>query len=265
MKKSCDFILKKQKKTLFLSVAKSNQKENNNKKNNTFMELKKSLSADLEGQKSLFVLIGFVVVLGFIYIFLEWSEREVKVYEDTSVEEIFEEEEMVLQTKQELPPPPPEPEVPVEIPPEIVVTEKEVETNTDAFITESKPSDIIAPPPPPPAPKVVEEKDDDVIFVAVEKAPEFPGGMKKLYEFMAKNLNYPSYAKEAGIQGRVICQFVVNTDGSIVDIKVARGVDPDLDQAAIEMIKKMPKWIPGEQARKKVRVKFTLPVVFKLQ
>ena len=229
------------------------------------MEAKKTASANLENKKGLFTLLGFVVVLGFMYIFFEWAEKEVEVYTDNSTEVFTEEEEMMVQTQQQVAPPPPAPEVPVEIPPEIKVTDKDVSTNTDAFNSESKPTDVIAPPPPPPAPvaKPV-EKDDDVVFVAVEKSPEFPGGTDALYKFISKNLNYPASAKESGIQGRVICQFTVNKDGSIVDVVVVRGVDPDLDREATAVIKKMPKWSPGEQSHKKVRCKFTLPIVFKL-
>ena len=229
------------------------------------MEAKKSASANLENQKGFFTLLGFVVVLGFVYIFFEWADKEVEVYTDDMSQIVFEEEEMVVQTQQQVTPPPPAPEVPVEVPPEIKVTDKEVATSTDAFNSESKVTDVIAPPPPPPAPvaKPV-EKDEDVVFVAVEKAPEFPGGQEALYKFLNKNLNYPAAAKESGIQGRIICQFTVNRDGSIVDVVVLRGVDPDLDKEAVAVIKKMPNWIPGEQSRKKVRCKFTLPVVFKL-
>ena len=84
-------------------------------------------------------------------------------------------------------------------------------------------------------------------------------------KYLAENIKYPMIAQENGIQGRVICQFVVNKDGSIVDINVVRSVDPSLDKEAIRVIKSMPKWKPGMQRGKAVRVKFTLPVVFRLQ
>ncbi|HRR62720.1 MAG TPA: energy transducer TonB, partial [Paludibacteraceae bacterium] len=82
---------------------------------------------------------------------------------------------------------------------------------------------------------------------------------------LSENIRYPVIAQENGIQGRVICQFVVNTDGSIVDIQVVRGVHPSLDEEAVRVIKSMPKWVPGKQRGKPVRVRFTLPINFKLQ
>ena len=84
-------------------------------------------------------------------------------------------------------------------------------------------------------------------------------------KFLSKNINYPSISQENGVQGRVIVQFVVNTDGSIVEPVVMRGVDPYLDKEALRVIKMMPKWSPGKQRGKPVRVKYTVPVMFRLQ
>ncbi len=229
------------------------------------MEAKKSYAADLENRRTVFTLLGFVVVLGFCYIFLEWANSDKVIYQDTLSDIAIDEEEMIAQTQQNTPPPPPpEPITPPEIPPAIEVTKEDVNTSTADFSSETSTQEVIAPPPPPaPVQKPVEVAEEP-IFVAVEKAPSFPGGIDKLYKFLSKELDYPAAAKEAGISGRVICQFVVNKDGSIVDVVVLRGVDPDLDKEAIAVIKRMPKWIPGEQSGKKVRVKYTLPVVFKL-
>ena len=96
--------------------------------------------------------------------------------------------------------------------------------------------------------------------------PEFPGGQQALFKFLSENVKYPVIAQENGIQGRVICQFVVNRDGSIVDVEVVRSAgDASLDKEAVRVIKSMPKWKPGKQRGKAVRVKYTLPVNFKLQ
>jgi protein TonB len=95
--------------------------------------------------------------------------------------------------------------------------------------------------------------------------PTFPGGDGELFKFLSNNVKYPVIAQENGIQGRVICQFTVNKDGSIVDVVVVRSVDPSLDKEAIRVIKSMPNWSPGKQRGKPVRVKYTLPVNFKLQ
>ncbi|MDD2284880.1 MAG: TonB family protein [Paludibacter sp.] len=115
--------------------------------------------------------------------------------------------------------------------------------------------------PPPPPPPV---KEDDVVFIVVEKMPQFPGGDAELFGYLSNSIKYPLKAQESNIQGRVICQFVVNRDGSISDVKIVRGADPSLDAEAIRVIKAMPNWIPGEQRGKKVRVKYTLPLNFKL-
>ncbi len=225
------------------------------------METKKKTSANLEKQKTFFLLIGFVMILGFIFIAFEWAKQEVTVYETTLGDGGPMDEDTIIITQRIKPPPPPKVEEPI-IPPEIKVVENDVETeSTDALNSETDQEEEIQPILMP----IVDEPDDDVIFVAVEKMPEFPGGIQELYNFLGKKINYPSAQKEMGIQGRVICQFVVNTDGSIVDVNVVRGVDPALDNEAVRVIKMMPKWNPGEQSKKKVRVKYTLPVVFKIQ
>ena len=110
-----------------------------------------------------------------------------------------------------------------------------------------------------------EEPEEQTIFEVVEEAPSFPGGMSALMQFLSKNIKYPTIAQENGVQGRVICQFVVNRDGSIVDVKVIRGVDAYLDKEAVRVIQSMPKWTPGKQRGKAVRVRYTLPVMFRLQ
>ena len=114
-----------------------------------------------------------------------------------------------------------------------------------------------------PAPQAV--TSDDQTFSVVEQMPEYPGGMRAGLEFMARNLRYPTKAREAGKQGRVIVQFVVRKDGSLSDFKVLRPVDPWLDAEAIRVISTMPKWKPGMQDGKPVSVKFTLPVTFMLE
>lgn len=105
---------------------------------------------------------------------------------------------------------------------------------------------------------------DNAVFKIVEKMPEFPGGDAEIMKFLGQNVRYPVIAQENGIQGRVICQFVVNRDGSISDVKVVRGVDSSLDTEAMRVINAMPKWTPGMQRGKAVRVQFTLPVNFVL-
>ncbi len=224
------------------------------------MQLKKNPNASLEDKKLLYVLIGFVFVLSVCYVALEWTEKEVTKYEVADAEFAFEEEIDIQQTSQETPPPPPPPAVQeVEV---LNVVEDDVETEEIQINTEEDKTEVVIQ-----APVEIkeEEEEENVVFVIVEKQPEFPGGTQAMMKYLAENIKYPMIAQENGIQGRVICQFVVNKDGSIVDINVVRSVDPSLDKEAIRVIKSMPKWKPGMQRGKAVRVKFTLPVVFRLQ
>ena len=115
---------------------------------------------------------------------------------------------------------------------------------------------------------VVDEKPKEVetkVFDVVEQMPQFPGGPNALFEYLSKNIKYPVVAEENGIQGRVIVTFVVERDGSITDVKVAKSVDPSLDKEAQRVVKSMPHWIPGKQNGSAVRVKYTVPVTIKLQ
>ena len=120
----------------------------------------------------------------------------------------------------------------------------------------------VAAPPPPPAPK---PEVANKVFDVVEEMPSFPGGQGALMSFLSSNIKYPVVAQENGVQGRVIVGFVVEKDGSISDVKVMRSVDPSLDREAQRVVKSMPKWKPGKQNGSAVRVKYTVPVVFRLQ
>lgn len=111
---------------------------------------------------------------------------------------------------------------------------------------------------------VRERNEEDAIFMVVEAQPEFPGGINALFDFIKQNLNYPAICRENNIQGRVIVSFVVDKDGSIMDIEIEKGVHPLLDAEAIRLISIMPKWKPGEQRGKPVRCKFNVPLTFRL-
>jgi protein TonB len=226
------------------------------------MQIKKSEKASLEKDKLVYVLMGLVFVLSLCYVALEWTEKEVTKYDVTDTEFLFEEEVEIQQTSQETPPPPPPPAVQeVEV---LNVVEDNVETESIEVNTEDDKEVEVVIAAPVEAP--VEEEEEEVVFVVVESMPEFPGGQQALFKYLSENVKYPVIAQENGIQGRVICQFVVNKDGSIVDVEVVRsGGDPSLDKEAIRVIKSMPKWKPGKQRGKAVRVKYTVPVNFKLQ
>ena len=109
------------------------------------------------------------------------------------------------------------------------------------------------------------KEEENKVFDVVEQMPSYPGGMGALMQYLSSNIKYPVIAEENGIQGRVICTFVVERDGSITDVRIAKSVDPSLDKEAMRVVSSMPRWIPGKQNGSAVRVKYTLPVTFRLQ
>ena len=228
------------------------------------MQIKKSEKASLEKDKLVYALMGLVFVLSLCYVALEWTQKEISETAVAKNDDVLFEEELdeIQQTQQDTPPPPPPP--PAQEFEELNVVEDDVETESIEINSEDDQATEIEIAPPP---EVVEEpEEDEVIFVVVETMPEFPGGAQAMYKYLSENVKYPVIAQENGIQGRVICQFTVNKDGSLVDIEVVRsGGDPSLDKEAIRVIKSMPKWKAGQQRGKPVRVKYTIPVNFKLQ
>lgn len=231
------------------------------------MEVKKSPKADLEKTKGLGVLMGMVVGLAVLFVGFEWGTRDIQVATaDEGVADIIAEEEIEITRQENTPPPPPPPPAPVVtevlnvVDDDVELEQQEIVTSEDSQ-TEAQTQTFVAP--------VVEEEEEESaqqIFTVVEEMPDFPdGGLQGLLKFLAKNIKYPVIAQENGIQGRVVCAFVVNKDGSIVDIEVLRGVDPSLDKEAVRVLGTMPKWKPGKQRGKPVRVKYTVPVMFRLQ
>lgn len=164
--------------------------------------------------------------------------------------------EEILQTQQEpKPPPPPRPPVPVEVPDDIDLDEEELDL--DAFLDMDAPSDL--PPPLPPGPSEEEDIDENEIFTVVEQAPQIIGGLQKLYELV----EYPTLARKSGLEGTVVVQIVVNTDGTPSDPTVARGVHQVLDDAAVAGVMQL-RFEPAMQRSRAVRVYMTLPVRFRL-
>ena len=115
------------------------------------------------------------------------------------------------------------------------------------------------------AQKTVVSKKNQKVFDVVEQMPEFPGGMEALVKYMAENMKYPEDAKKQQVEGRVLVQFIVETDGSVSNTEVLMRVFPSLDAEAVRVISGMPKWIPGKQNGKVVRVKYTIPVSFRFK
>ena len=229
------------------------------------MEIKKTPKADLENKKSTWLLVGYVIVLAFMFIAFEWTKRDIKIDTSQAITDLVFEEEIIPITEQpeQAAPPPPPAAPPIAETLTIVEDDADVEETTIATSEETNQAVEIKY-----VPVAVEEEEpeEQTIFEVVEQMPEFTnGGMAGLMQYLSKNIKYPTIAQENGTQGRVTVQFVVNRDGSIVDAKVLRGVDPYLDKEAIRVISSMPKWKPGMQRGKAVRVKYTVPVMFRLQ
>ena len=227
------------------------------------MELKKSPSANLENKKSTWLLVGYVIVLAVMFVAFEWTKRDIKIDTSQAVTDLVFEEEIIPiteQPEQVAPPPPEAPAIAETL--TIVEDDADVEETTIASSEETGEKVEIKY-----TPVAVEEEveEEQQIFEVVEEAPEFPGGMGALMKFLGSNIKYPTIAQENGVQDRVIVQFVVNKDGSIVDAKVMRSVDPYLDKEALRVVSSMPKWKPGKQRGKAVRCRYTVPVMFRLQ
>ncbi|MFR0826935.1 energy transducer TonB [Bacteroides intestinalis] len=228
------------------------------------METKKTPKANLENKRPTWLLVGYVTVLAFMFVAFEWT-RDVRV--DTSgriTENVFEQDMEIPLTRQpEVTPPPPPQVTPINDVLTIIDDDATAEETNFASLEETGEDVVIKHIPVTVDEEVVVEDD---IFVVVEENPQFPnGGTAGLLQYLGKNIKYPTIPQENGTQGRVTVQFVVNKDGSIVDVKVIRGVDPYLDKEAVRVISTMPKWIPGKQRGVPVRCKFTVPVTFKLQ
>ncbi len=191
------------------------------------------------------------------------------------IEKTAVETEMLNAPKEELPPPPPPPPPP----PDVVQQQRFVApvVTTDSVETTMATQDDLSTKPnlevpaeeeikvEEPKEKVIEQVEVAPVFTIVEEMPAFNGGETELYKYLHDNTKYPEEAKELGIQGRVFVTFVVETDGSITDIKVVRGIGGGCDEEAVRVVKSMPRWTPGKQRGVPVRVQFNLPIKFTLQ
>ena len=226
------------------------------------MEEKKSPKANLENKKLMFIQIGMIISL-----LIAWMAFEHKSYDKREIDpsllnrEVVLDEEMVEITKQEEQKP-----QPVEVPKQttqLEIVQDDVEVEDIEINAEVDQQEVIEEY----VPVEVEEEEvvEQEIFQIVEEMPAFPGGEAKLMEYVAKNIKYPQIARETGIQGRVFVGFVVEPDGSVSNVKVLRGIGGGCDEEAMRVVKGMPKWKPGKQRGKAVRVSYMLPVNFKLQ
>ena len=230
------------------------------------MEVKKSPKASLENKRLLLTEIGLVIALGIVYFAFNFSSREkgVAVLEDTT--QVLVEEEMIA-IQNELPPPPPAaPDIPV-LSDQIDIVEDDVKLDDDMFmnleddnsayeIVDYKEAEVVE-----------EEVEEEAIpFQLVEQKPSFNGGdANEFSKWVNSRLVYPEIAKENGVQGRVTLQFTVEADGRVTNVRVLRGVDESLDKEAVRVVSSSPKWKPGKQRDRAVKVTYTFPVIFQLR
>lgn len=229
------------------------------------MEVKKSPKADLSRTVTLFREIGFIVVLGLVLLAFEWQSKEKKESIFDQQDSVIIEEEIIPITQEEQTPPPEMPKIPV-LSDAIDIVDDNIQVDDAVFSFEDDATlgveimDYI---------ETVEEEEveeEAIPFALVENKPTFQGGDANTFsKWVNSQLEYPEIAKENGIQGRVTLQFTVNTDGSVSDVKVLRGVDSSLDKEAVRVVSASPKWKPGMQRDKPVRVTYTFPVIFQLR
>ncbi len=229
------------------------------------MEIKKTEKADLKNKKLLFTEIGFVVALLVVLGAFEWKSSE-KKESSIQAENIAVEEEEIVPITQDTPPPPPEaPKIPV-FSDEIEIVDDNIKVDTEMMNLEDDPNlgveimDYVE--------QVEEERveEEEIPFQLVEKKPSFNGGdANEFSKWVNERLVYPEIAKENGVQGRVMLQFTVGSDGKVSNVKVLRGVDPSLDKEAVRVVSMSPKWTPGKQRDRNVKVTYTFPVIFQLR
>ena len=236
------------------------------------MDANKTVNEELQGQKSTNILIGYVLSLALMFVAFEYTQREVKVVDEGKIYDFKMEEDMIPITHQEeqmAPPPAAAPTVmevinevedDTELPEEEIQTTEEVNQAITTVVGTGAPTAVVSGPVGP----VVEADDDDRIFDVVEENAQFPGGDEACMMWLHEHIKYPQICIEQNVQGRVQVAFVVNRDGSIVDVKVMRSPDPNLSKEAERVVKMMPKWKPAKQGNKTVRSRFNLPVNFRL-
>ena len=216
------------------------------------MEPKKNPEISLEKKKGLFFQIGLIITLIIVLGAFEWRSYEKVDYNLGQLNLDDLEEEIIPITKQEVKPPPPPPP-----PPEVIeIVEDEVEIEEELEIEDTESDEDIA--------IEIEEESDDEFFMVVENMPEFPGGDLGLMKYIQKNVKYPPIAKEYNITGKEYVSFIVDKSGSVTNAKIVRGVDKNLDAEALRVVKSLPKYKPGKQRGKPVRVMFTIPINFTL-
>lgn len=230
------------------------------------MEIKKSEKASLENKKLLFTEIGFVFALLVVWGAFEYTTKEKKVSMFDQQEAVVEIEDMVPITEETPPPPEAAPKIPV-LSDQIDIVDDDIKLEDDTFMNLEDDANMGVE-----IMDYVEEVQEEVVeeeaipFQLVEEKPSFNGGdANEFSKWVNQRLVYPEIAKENGVQGRVTLQFTVNADGSVSNVKVLRGVDPALDKEAVRVVSSSPKWKPGKQRDRAVKVTYTFPVIFQLR
>lgn len=247
------------------------------------MEPKKNPKSDVSRNSSLYFAVGMVLMLMVTYMAINYKtyDKSDIAQDMLNLDDEMEEEIPITEQLITPPPPPPPPPPPVieEVPEELMEEEEEVVFEDQSLsqddVVEAPPPKEAAPPPPPPPPPP--PKKEAEIFRRVEEMPMFPGcenkpkddrkqcAEEKLLKFIYKNIKYPAIARENNIQGTVVASFVIEKDGSITDAKILRDIGGQCGDEALRVVNMMPKWTPGKQRGRAVRVQFNLPVRFKLE
>lgn len=223
------------------------------------MEVKKTEKADLTNKSMFFFSIGLFVTMGVTVAIFENKTYDEQIEVITRNADVAEEVMDVPVTDQP-PPPPPQVQQPqvVEVPDEEEI-EEEIQVNLDVEMTDETKVEHIEI-------KQEKEEEEDVnqIFTIVEEQAQPIGGMSAFYKYVSEKIKYPAQARRMQVEGRVFCEFVVNRDGTLQDVKVIRGIGAGCDEEAIRIIQSAPAWKPGKQRGKAVRSKFNLAIIFKL-
>ena len=229
------------------------------------MEVKKSPKADLTKSSAMFLEIGLIAALAIVLLAFEWKSGNVKKAELSANDVIAAEEEIIPITEEENIVRPKMPTIPI-LSDAIDIVDDDIKVDEEIFSFED--SEDLCVDMNDYGYEVGEEsvEDEAIPFALVEQKPMFQGGDANAFsKWVNQHLAYPDIAKENGIQGRVTLQFTVNTDGSVSGVKVLRGVDPSLDKEAVRVVSSSPKWTPGKQRDRPVKVTYTFPVIFQLK
>ncbi len=223
------------------------------------MEIKKNEKADLERKKPIFVQIGLLLATSLVLFGFEYKSYEKEVVQQSISQNVEIEQIEIQQTQRnETPPPPPAQQITtiLNIVDDKIVIDNEIEIDADVDNNQTEYSYV----------ETTQETEvvEAEIFTVVEENPTFPGGDEARMKYLQENIKYPQMARESGIQGTVYVTFVVEPSGNITNIKILRGIGGGCDEEASRVVSLMPKWVPGKQRGKSVRVQFNMPIRFVL-